>query len=695
MKRTLTGVIAASVVVGTMIPIAFASTSNPQWFKMKISVDNSTLSNPYGVVQSDGSNLTTYVPIYYVNEALKQVGYEVSWNGTTKTWAFTTSGTKPSFPNASIGTGTTSITVNGTTIKKMNTMVNRDPEGGANTTYIPIFYVTPLFTALNASANWDGTSHAWTITSAGGTATNPSGSDAGTSGTLTAPTVQLQQTNATSNIKVSSAESGSILTLYDASGSKVVATVASSDGTATFYHVSVGSYYVVETANGETSGNSNLVTISNTTPPPTAPTIFSGSSNGVWYISVNNAVSNSQITLFDTNGNQISTATSDEYGVATFPNVVPGSYYVVESANGNSIQSNAISVNSSGTSTPSSPLATPNLSLVQNGTSSLTVTGVSANAQVTLYNTNGNVYAANSANASGIATFNNVAVGTYYAIQSVNGQQSAASNSVTVNSVNLSAPYLSVSQVNGAGTGTSTATITATNASANAVVTLYTSNGQFYTSGTANSAGVVTFYNVNSGSYYAIQTYNGGQSTASNYVTVNSANSLATPSLSVSQNNGSNGNIGTGTISVSGISASATVTLYTTNGQTYSSITASSAGNVAFYNVPSGSYYAFQYLNGLQSGESNIVTVNTAANSNLSVPTIAVSLSNGGRNIVISNVSANATVTLYTTNGTVYATSTANSSGSITFYNVASGSYYAKQTWGGTQSAASGNAMLS
>jgi predicted transcriptional regulator len=97
----------------------------------------------------------------------------------------------------------------------------------------------------------------------------------------------------------------------------------------------------------------------------------------------------------------------------------------------------------------------------------------------------------------------------------------------------------------------------------------------------------------------------------------------------------------------------------------------------------------------MQSAESNVVTVNTAVNSNLSVPTIAVSLSNGQRNIVVSNVNPNATINLYTSNGYVYATSIANSSGTATSYNVASGSYYATQTWSGSQSAASGDAMLS
>ncbi|MCF8565129.1 hypothetical protein LLE49_10425 [Alicyclobacillus tolerans] len=631
MKRMLTGFVAVSVAVTTAIPMALAATTTStttasstassttasassatsstsaksNWFKMAIEVNGTTLSNPYGIAESDGSTVTTYIPMYYVDQALIKVGYKVTWDGISKTWKVTTPQQNLNFPSMQIGTGNTSITANGILIKKVNTIVQSDPEGGVKTTYMPIYYVAPLFQALGITAAWDGIHHVWSMSndtsSSGASSSSTGGSSSGSSTTLTAPTIHLQQSNGTSSISVTGAVSQAMVTLYSTDGTSVVSTAADANGNATFYGVAPGSYYVEQTANGQSSGESNVIAVSKTVTPAPTPAVFASQSNGVWYVGVNDAAPNASLTLYSTNGNQIATATANQYGYATFNNVAQGGYYVVESLNGQNVQSSAVTVNEA--TTAPAPLATPSVSVSQgNGVSTITVSNAQPNATVTLYNSNGTVSQTATANSSGVATFDNVANGSYYVVQTSNGQQSAASNYVNVNATpaaQLATPNPTVTQSNGVGT------ISVSNMQPNATVTLYNSNTAVVQTVTADSSGNATFSNVPAGSYYVAQSYNGQTSAASNYVYVTAANSgaPAAPVIAVSQSNGVN------TITVSDVEPNATVTLYTSNGQVSQTATADSTGFASFSNVQSGTYYAAQTVSGQTSSASNQVTV--------------------------------------------------------------------------------------
>lgn len=580
MKRIFTSLFATTITMSMSVPMAFAasstattsatstattgstttvaastttSASSEHWFQMQLQVDGTTINTPYAIAQSDGYNLTTYVPIYYVDRALSKVGYQVKWDGVTKTWSLTTTDTSLDFSGNTVGAGNTEITVNGKIIKKLYSVVNRDPDGGAYTTYVPIYYVTPLFQAVGATAVWNGDTRIWSITttdtgtstssptSSGGTASASSGSgNAGsvssqststssTSPSLPAPSIQLVQNGGSDNITVSDAVGGGLLTLYNSTtGNSVISTSADANGQATFYNVGTGTYDVVETANGETSATSNTVTVSSTPTSSTmAPVIYANSSNGIWYIGVNNAVPTSTVTLYSTNGNEITSATANQYGVAIFPNVNTGNYYVVDIANGSSMQSNAVAVNESssnsssdaGSAASSSAVpATPYLTMTQNnGVGVLTVSNVSPSAQVTLYTSDGTVSNTSTVPSSGVVTFYNVTSGTYYVTQTSNGVQSAESNSVTISPAAVSSleqPSLSVSETNGI------YSLTASNVEPNATVNLYTSNGNLYSTLGVGSSSSVTFYNVASGQYDAVETLNGQTSAASNDIVV-------------------------------------------------------------------------------------------------------------------------------------------------------------------------------
>ncbi len=685
MKRTLTGFLAASVVIGTAIPTVLATTSMNQWFKMTIQVNGTILSTPFGVAENDGSTTTTYIPMYYVNQALTKVGYQVAWNGITQTWDLTASQKGLGFSSSDVGSGNIGITVNGQLMRKINAIVQRDPEGGVDTTYIPIYYVTPLFQAFGISNVWNGITHQWSITGqSGGSSSSSTNNNLPGSGAtnINPPSIALNQSNASANITVSNASSGAMLILYNTNGSEILSTSATTDGTATFYNVGTGSYYVVENLNGSKSGQSNVVTVTANTSTST-PSIFSGQSNGAWYIGVNNAASGAVLTLYSTNGNKIASINANQSGNATFNNVMGGTYYVVETLNDLGYQSNAISINTTTGAVLSIPIMSVNSN---NGIGSITVSNVVANATVFLYTLSGAVYSTATANSSGYATFNNVGSGTYYAVQAWNGTQSAASNDVSVNTTTggtLSVPSTAVNTNNGIGS------ITVSNVVAGATVFLYTSAGAVYSTATAISPGYATFNNVGSGTYYVVQAWNGAQSAASNNVSVNTTTggTLSVPSTAVNTNNG------IGTITVSNVVAGATVFLYTSTGAVYSTATANSSGYATFNNVGSGTYYVVQAWNGAQSAASNNVIVNTTTNNNLSTPNATINTTNGVETITISNVVAGAVVYLYTSNGAVYSTVIANSSGYATFSGMGSGIYFAVQAWNGVRSTASNDVV--
>ncbi|GMA50996.1 hypothetical protein GCM10025857_23530 [Alicyclobacillus contaminans] len=176
MKRTLTGIAAASMVLGAFAPAAFAATSTSYKVagQLPIIVNGSVLSNPYELTAQDSGNTTGFFPVYYFNQALNKIGFTATWNGTTRTWAINAPGvdaSKISIPGG-VGTGNTTITVNGTVVKKINTFAAKDPAGGKNaqaTTYFPAYYIDEVFNQLGATVSFDGTKG---LTITGGTSTS-------------------------------------------------------------------------------------------------------------------------------------------------------------------------------------------------------------------------------------------------------------------------------------------------------------------------------------------------------------------------------------------------------------------------------------------------------------------------------------------------------------------------------------------
>ena len=173
---------------------AFAATSGVTWSAKSI-VAGTYTSSPDGFAAMQSGSETTFMPVFYVEQALKALGYSVSWSGSVLS-VVTPSGVTPNFSNISVGSGNASIYVNGTLVKQVNTMVEGDPATGGKikTTYMPIYYIDALLQAAGLNATWTGTG--WNIpaptttTTTGATLSTPtvSGETIGT-GSATSPAI--------------------------------------------------------------------------------------------------------------------------------------------------------------------------------------------------------------------------------------------------------------------------------------------------------------------------------------------------------------------------------------------------------------------------------------------------------------------------------------------------------------------------
>ncbi|MCL6452826.1 MAG: serine hydrolase [Alicyclobacillus sp.] len=129
--------------------------------KKRILADGKLLSQPFSRISAG----TTFMPVWYVDNALKQVGVKPTWDINTRTFNLTLpAGTKADFSGISLGTGNTDIYVNGQLVKRINMYAWPDPATGnkSETTYAPIYYLDQVLSAAGIHYTWDGTT--WGLT---------------------------------------------------------------------------------------------------------------------------------------------------------------------------------------------------------------------------------------------------------------------------------------------------------------------------------------------------------------------------------------------------------------------------------------------------------------------------------------------------------------------------------------------------
>lgn len=165
LKRALVvGMVAASIVLGTAVPAAFATTSTVGGRKV-VSVNGTVVSEPYTRVALDSGNETSYIGVWYLGQAVRSAGGNYSWDATNKVFNLTIPGVDPSkisIPGG-VGFGNTTIQVNGTTVKKFNSFAAQDPASGTVdiTTFVPLFYIGEVFNAVGGGASWNGNTFAF------------------------------------------------------------------------------------------------------------------------------------------------------------------------------------------------------------------------------------------------------------------------------------------------------------------------------------------------------------------------------------------------------------------------------------------------------------------------------------------------------------------------------------------------------
>ena len=100
---------------------------------------------------------TTYVPIWYVMSALKSLGITSTWNG--HSWYLNDSNAvDTAFSTISQVPGPDGIYFNGTLVQKFTGDAIKDSNSGKSTTYMPLYPLTQVLTALGVQNTWDGTS---------------------------------------------------------------------------------------------------------------------------------------------------------------------------------------------------------------------------------------------------------------------------------------------------------------------------------------------------------------------------------------------------------------------------------------------------------------------------------------------------------------------------------------------------------
>lgn len=138
-------------VSGFLNPSQFSVFAAQQYsmVKKQIEVNGTVVSAPYSFV----SGGTTYMPLWYVIQALKKANVSNEWTGGQ--WNVTVQG--PIQPGAAPGTGTVPVYVNGTLLYRANKIVTTDPSSHQLTTYIPIYTMMQVLRQAGIQNTWDGT----------------------------------------------------------------------------------------------------------------------------------------------------------------------------------------------------------------------------------------------------------------------------------------------------------------------------------------------------------------------------------------------------------------------------------------------------------------------------------------------------------------------------------------------------------
>ncbi|SHJ90051.1 hypothetical protein [Alicyclobacillus tolerans] len=126
-----------------------------QEFVTTIRINGKGMDRPYGRVYQN----TTFIPIWYVMQALNSFQYQSQWNG--KQWEITAPSVSSSSLSRIGGKGNMTIFLNGQKVAQVPSFVAPDPLTKKATTYAPIWYIMQILKQAGVISIWK--DHIWSM----------------------------------------------------------------------------------------------------------------------------------------------------------------------------------------------------------------------------------------------------------------------------------------------------------------------------------------------------------------------------------------------------------------------------------------------------------------------------------------------------------------------------------------------------
>ncbi|MFD1674294.1 hypothetical protein [Alicyclobacillus fodiniaquatilis] len=160
---------------------AWSSTAHAavfNYYNTNVEVNGTVVSQPGHTEEKDpfGTAITSFLPIWYVDEALGKFDVTANWNGTTGIMNLTTpKGMTVNYPSApktmTITPGVMEIQVNGKTVTYAPRLVTYDSGTVDQTTFVPVYYIIKSLGYMGVQASWNGTT--WNMVDKDVTVTPP------------------------------------------------------------------------------------------------------------------------------------------------------------------------------------------------------------------------------------------------------------------------------------------------------------------------------------------------------------------------------------------------------------------------------------------------------------------------------------------------------------------------------------------
>ncbi len=162
---------------------AFAASASLQeggyWLhETSIVVNGTSTYTPYVFASKDPNSgvITTFIPIWYIMQVMKQTGVNNSWNGNKHVLTLTGKNASLSIHDKR---GNASIVLNGKIMESgVPSFAVKDPNSGKLTTFFGLYYAEKMLNSLGFSNVWNGTKHTWTISLPSTVANTQSGNQA-------------------------------------------------------------------------------------------------------------------------------------------------------------------------------------------------------------------------------------------------------------------------------------------------------------------------------------------------------------------------------------------------------------------------------------------------------------------------------------------------------------------------------------